>query len=135
MRMIGASLSEPHLVSSTAALYIYIILFLYILYIPQHRTSSTRARDHLFNTCTVYSRSQIKTRPTPAHAVGMDYQEDPHREARLAVEISSLEVSSICDSADRSPICGPMFTPSLRHDHVEGSGHRLRQFGEFTTNA
>ena len=34
------------------------------IYIPQHRTSSTR--DHLF-TCTVYSRSQIKTfapRPT-----------------------------------------------------------------------
>ena len=38
-----------------------------------------------------------------AHAVGMDYQEDPYREARLAVAISSLEVPSICDSADRSP--------------------------------
>ena len=39
----GASLSEPHLVSSTAALSIYIY----------HRTSSTR--DHLFSTCTVYA--------------------------------------------------------------------------------
>ena len=38
-----------------------------------------------------------------AHAVGMDYQEDPYREARLAVAISSLEVPSICDSADGSP--------------------------------
>ena len=38
-----------------------------------------------------------------AHAVGMDYQEHPYREARLAVPISSLEVPSICDSADRSP--------------------------------
>ena len=39
-----------------------------------------------------------------AHAVSMDYQEDPYREARLAVaiSISSLEVPSICDSADRS---------------------------------
>ena len=57
--IIGATLSEPHLVSSTAALSIYLFI-----YIP-HRTSSTR--DHLFNMCTVYSRSQIKTfvpRPT-----------------------------------------------------------------------
>ena len=40
-----------------------------------------------------------------AHAVGIwtIYQEDPYREARLAVAISSLEVPSICDSADRSP--------------------------------
>ena len=38
-----------------------------------------------------------------AHAVGMDYQEYPYREARLAVAISSLEVPSICDCTDRSP--------------------------------
>ena len=36
-------------------------------------------------------------------SVGMDYQEDLYREARLAVAISSLEVPSICDSADISP--------------------------------
>ena len=38
-----------------------------------------------------------------AHVVGMDYQDDPYREARLAIAISSLEVPSICDSVDRSP--------------------------------
>ena len=38
-----------------------------------------------------------------SHGWYMDYQEDPYREARLAVAISSLEVPSICDSADRSP--------------------------------
>ena len=40
-------------------------VYLYISHNMPHRTSSTR--DHLFNTCTVYSRSQIKSfvpRPT-----------------------------------------------------------------------
>ena len=38
-----------------------------------------------------------------ADAVGMDYQDDPYREARPAVAISSQEVPNICESSDRSP--------------------------------
>ena len=109
MRIIGASLSEPHLVSSTATLSIYLLTYLYIyIYIshnivrrPHVITYSTRAQSILIP----------RSKPSfpglylmeTAHAVGMDYQEETYREARLAVAISSLEVPSICDSADRSP--------------------------------
>ena len=33
-----------------------------------------------------------------AHVVGMDYQEDPYREARPEVAISSQKVPSVCES-------------------------------------
>ena len=100
VKLIGA-LSEPHLVSSTAAPSIYYIFISHIVRLPHVITYPTRAQTILVP----------RSKPSfpglhlmeIAHAFGMDYQGNPYREARLAVAISSLEVPSICDSADRSP--------------------------------
>ena len=74
--IIGASLSEPHLVSSTAALsIIYLYISHKIVRRPHVITYSTRAQSILVP----------RSKPSfpglhlmeTAHAVGMDYQEDP----------------------------------------------------------
>ena len=100
----GEPEGAPPIVSSTAALSIYMFI-----YIPL-RTSSTR--DQLLNTCAVYALLvprknlsfpglHLRDGGEIARAVCMDYQEDPQREAKPAEAINSQEVPSICDSADQ----------------------------------
>ena len=92
------------------------ILAQYILGV--YRTYSTR--DQLLNTCTV-SAIHIPEQNLRSHAVGVDYHclqgRSAGRSQAIVVAISSLEVPSICDSAERSPTCarGSRYVPVAKH--------------------
>ena len=79
-----------------------------------HRTSSTR--DHLFNTCTVYSRSQIKTfvpRPTLDGDSSRGWYGLPGRSAERSqasgvtarINIARLEWKQTCERYFEKYIC------------------------------
>ena len=86
LRIIGASLSEPHLVSTTAALSVYIYNYIYI-----HRTSSTR--DQLLSTCT-FNPGLVPSSPDLLLRVDVMSTQCVH----VAEARSLLEASGICDS-------------------------------------